>query len=405
MLKYKKQLEWGYIMNFLDSIRERGYEIKDEIISWRRALHAIPELRMDTPLTEAKIIEILGEIGITNIKQSVGGHGVCAIINGEQEGKCLAIRADCDGLPINEETGLPFASQNGNMHACGHDSHTAIVLGAAKLLNENKNHLKGSVKFIFQPFEEGDGGAKLMIADGVLENPKVDAITALHNHCTDIDEYQLGDVLVTKEPISANVYSYEATFKGTSSHICLANTANNAVYMASCAIAKIAKLPKENECINAVSMVHGGVRNNIISDTCTVCGSVRAFDRNIFNKMKKQVLEIFNESAYEFGGSVEIKTNIDLMETKNDAELYEKFCNMVNMIYPERSFINLKSRELIGEDFARFADVIPALYFKLHTKPKNSCYPLHHPKFDVNEEILYKGSVLFASFALTWQGR
>ena len=392
-------------MNFLDSIRECGYEIKDEIISWRRILHAIPELRMDTPLTEAEIVRILREIGISEIRQGVGGHGVCAVIQGEQNGKCLGIRADCDGLPIEEETGLPFASKNGNMHACGHDAHTAMALGAAKILNKHKNLLKGCVKFIFQPYEEGDGGAKRMLADGVLENPKVDAIIALHNHCTENDNYLPGDVLITKEPISANIYSYEAVFKGTSSHICLANTANNAVYMAAAAISKIAEMPKENECINAVSMIHAGVRNNIISESCSISGSIRAFDRNKHNQIKEQVFEILNESAKKFGGSVDIKTTIDLMSTKNDEKLYESFCKTVNALYPKRNTITLKDRELIGEDFARFADIIPALYFKLHTKPKNGCYPLHHPKFNVNEEVLYKGSVLFAGFALTWQER
>lgn len=389
-------------MNFLKEIDKRGYEIKDDIISWRRTLHAIPELRMETPLTEAEIVKILKEIGINDIKQGVGGHGVAAVIKGKQNGKCLGIRADCDGLPIIEETGLPFASKNGNMHACGHDAHTAMVLGAAKILNENKHLLKGSVKFIFQPYEEGAGGAKLMICDGVLENPKVDAIIGLHNHCTENPEYEIGDVLVTKEPISANIYAYEAVFSGTSSHICLANNAKNAIYMACNAVSKISEMPKDNDNVNAVSIIQGGVRNNIISETCSISGSIRAFDREKHEKIKKEVFDIIEQSAKKFGGSVQIKTTIDLIDTKNDLKLYETFCKTVNMLYPDRKAVLLKERELIGEDFAYFANDIPGFYFKLHTKPNITAYPLHHPKFDVNEEILYKGSVLFSAFALNW---
>lgn len=385
------------------AIRRRGEELLGDIIRWRRALHSIPELRMETVETEALIIEFLREIGVKDIRSHVGGHGVCAVIQGELPGKCLAIRADCDGLPIREETGLPFASQNGNMHACGHDSHTAMALGAAKLLMENRHLLKGCVKFIFQPYEEGDGGARLMIDDGILKDPDVDAIIGLHNHCTPDEDYLLGDVLVTSEPISAYIYAYEATFSGTTSHVCLANRAKNPVYMACRAVSEIAAMAGDEETVNAVCMIHGGVRNNIIPNTCTIAGSMRAFDRGRHELMRGQVSDILHDSARFFGGEVEITTTIDLMGTDIDKALHDRFLTTVNGIYPDRGYVALKERDLIGEDFARYANVVPAMYFKLHTKPDGECYPLHHPKFDVNERVLHKGSILFAAFALDWQ--
>ena len=388
----------------ITSLRGRGEEILSDIVRWRRALHSIPELRMDTPKTEALILNFLREIGVNDIRSHVGGHGVCATIRGAMPGKCLAIRADCDGLPIKEETGLPFASRNGNMHACGHDSHTAMALGAAKLLMENRHLLKGSVKLIFQPYEEGDGGARLMIEDGALKNPDVDAIIGLHNHCTPDDDYLPGDVLVTSEPISANIYAYEAIFHGTPSHVCLSHKAKNPIYMACDAVSKIASMQKSGEeTVNAVSMVHGGVRNNIIPDTCAISGSIRAFDKSEHDLIKQQVCDIIRSSALSFGGGVEINTTIDLMGTDIDDKLYTVFCNTVNNLYPERKCIDLKERELIGEDFARFASVVPAIYFKLYTKPEGECFPLHHPKFDVNESVLHKGSIVFAAFAIMWQ--
>ena len=127
----------------------RSRELLPEIIAWRRTVHQYPELKMDTPVTEAFIVRELQAMGITDIRSGVGGHGVTAVIEGAKPGKCLGIRADCDGLPIEEQTGLPFASTNGNMHACGHDAHTAMALGAAKLILENRDKLCGRVKLIF----------------------------------------------------------------------------------------------------------------------------------------------------------------------------------------------------------------------------------------------------------------
>ena len=387
----------------ITSLLQKADAIKEDIIKWRRVLHATPELRMDTPKTETEIVKILKKIGITDITSGVGGHGVCAIIKGDLPGKCLAIRADCDGLPIREETGLPFASENGNMHACGHDAHTAMALGAAKLVADNRHLLKGSVKFIFQPYEEGDGGATLMLKDGVLENPTVDAMIALHNHCTPNADYIPGDILVADKPISANIFAYEAVFYGTSAHICHARSAVNPVHAACDAVAKIAKLPAIEETVNAVTVINGGIRNNIIAQCCTISGSIRAFDAAVHRKMREDVLEIINASAKEMGAKVEINTTIDLMGTEIDQDVYNAFCKVIDQIYPRRGCVELKNRDMIGEDFARFANRVPSMYFMLHTKPEGASYPLHHPKFDVNESVLHKGSVAFAGFALMWQ--
>ncbi len=385
------------------SLKKRGDDILNDIVKWRRILHKVPELKMDTPKTEALIVEFLKEIGVDKIYTGVGGHGVCALIQGELPGKCLAIRADCDGLPIKEETGLDFASTNGNMHACGHDAHTAIALGAAKLLMENRHLLKGSVKFIFQPYEEGDGGASLMMKDGVLENPNVDAIVALHNHPTPDDDYIPGDILVINKPVSANIYAYDAVFHGTPAHICHSRKAVNPVHAACAAVARIAELPVVEETVNAVTVINGGVRNNVIPETCTISGSIRAFDAGVHKKMRDEVLEIIGNTANEVGAKAEINTTIDLMGTEINSDLFNSFCKVTNTIYPERGCVELKYREMIGEDFARFANEIPAMYFMLHTKPEGAFYPLHHPKFDVNETVLHKGSIVFAGFALMWQ--
>ena len=379
------------------NLQQSALELLPQVTAWRRALHAMPELRMDTPRTEAYIASQLLALGAENIKTGVGGHGVTAMIRGALPGKTLAIRADCDGLPIREETGLPFASRNGNMHACGHDAHTAMAFGAAKLLLERREQLRGNVKLIFQPFEEGDGGAKAMLSDGVLEG--VDAIVGLHNHVTPDSNYAIGDVLVTEGSASANIFAWEATFHAPGGHVAHSRSLPNPVHMACNAVAQIAALPEPGpETVNAVSIVHGGSRNNIIPTDCTVAGSVRAFDPALQEIMRRQVLEILTDC-----GATEIRTAIDVMGTAIDPTLLEKFRRTVLALYPERGCQTVKNRDMIGEDFARYAQRIPALYFFLHDRPEGPCYPLHHPKFDINESVLPKGSALFAAFALDWQ--
>ena len=358
---------------------------------------------METVQTEAYIVNALQEMGIQDIRSGVGGHGVVALIQGKLPGKCVAIRADCDGLPIREETGLPFASKNGNMHACGHDAHTAMGLGAAKLLLEFREHLQGSVKLIFQPYEEGDRGAAAMLKAGVLNNPKVDAIIALHNHVTPNDAFRAGDILVTDQPTSANIYAYNATFHGPGSHVCLSRTTPNPVHMACKAVAEIAALPEPGpETVNAVTVVQGGARNNIVPTSCTIAGSIRSFDPALQKIMRSQVDTILHKCAADAGGTVEIETTIDVMSTRIDPALFDSFCKVANALYPERSCQHLVQRDMIGEDFARYADRVPGLYFFLHDRPEGTCYPLHHPKFDINEQVLHKGSALFAAFALSF---
>ena len=386
------------------TLGKRSRELLGEIIEWRRTVHQLPELKMDTPVTEAFIVRELQKMGISEIRSGVGGHGVTAVIEGALPGKCLGIRADCDGLPIEEQTGLPFASKNGNMHACGHDGHTAMLLGAAKLLLENRDRLHGRVKLIFQPYEEGDGGAKRMLADGVMENPTVDAVTALHNYCTPEPGLCGGDVVVTEKPSTCNIFAYEAVFRGEGAHVCLAAQTPNAVYMACEAVSRISamELPDET-CVNAVTCVNGGVRNNIIPETCTVQGCVRAFEKEKQDKMRGQVEAALHAAAQKFGGTVEIHTTIDVMAAENDPALLRRFRESVLLADPARPCRELQQPQMIGEDFSRYARLVPGVHFRLFTKREGNDYPLHHPKFDLDEQVLWRGSLIFAVFALTWQ--
>ena len=395
-------------MSLYNELINHAEAIKDELIAWRRHIHQYPELRMDTPRTEEFICSVLASIGIEEVRWGIGGHGVSAVIRGALPGRCLGIRVDCDGLPIREETGLPFASQNGNMHACGHDAHTAVGLGAAKLLWERRTSLRGSVKLIFQPYEEGDGGAKLMIADGVMENPHVDAIIGFHTGCIMGDQYENGEVVFTDKPDSAGIFAFKATFHGKSAHVCTPHQGVDAVYMACSAVMNLQEIMNRERdpndtAILSVSTIHGGARNNVIADSCTIEGSIRSFDRESHRRYCARAREICEATAVMMRGSVDFETTIDLMATSIDKTLHDKFAAVAAEMLPAERIRRYEPVAPSGEDFARYTDLVPAMHFFVCSRPDGVCYPHHHPKFDINENTLPISAALFAAFALTWQ--
>ena len=257
---------------------------------------------------------------------------------------------------------------------------------------------------IFQTYEEGDGGARMMIEAGVLENPKVDAIVGMHNGCHIGSPYRAGDVLVTPDPISANIYAYRAVFHGPGAHVYLARTSVNPVYPAAEAIVRIRDLAKAHEqAICAVTVCQGGVRNNVIPETCVIEGSIRSFDRREHRQLVQVVREIIDEAAEKAGSRVDFETSIDLMNTRNDADLYRAFCRTAEAVYPESGWKRLDPVTMMGEDFARYTDRIPGFYFMVCARPEGARYPHHSARFDLEESVLSKCSILMAAFAFSWQ--
>lgn len=396
-------------MSICPDLLKQAEAMQSELTQWRRTVHQHPELRMDTPVTERFICDTLASFGVTDIRNHIGGHGVCAVISGAKPGKCLAVRVDCDGLPIREETGLSFAATNGNMHACGHDAHTAAGLGAAKILWENREKLAGSVKLIFQPYEEGDGGAKRMIADGVMENPHADAVIGFHTGNLMGEQYETGDVVFTDRPDSANIFAFKATFHGKSSHVCTPQYGTDAVFMACSAVLNLQEiLTREHDpndpAILSVSTIHGGERNNVIADTCTIEGSIRSFDRQAHRRYCARTREIIEGTAAMLRGTVDFETTIDLIATEIDPEMHRLFARTASAMVPAERVRRYEPVSPSGEDFARFAGLVPAMHFFVCSRPKNGpCYPHHHPKFDIDESTLPISAALLAGFALTWQ--
>ncbi|MBE6564207.1 MAG: amidohydrolase [Ruminococcaceae bacterium] len=389
--------------------------IEQEIIDMRRELHQCPELKMEMDLTEKLILSYLKQIGIEEIRTGIGGKGIAAVIRGQSDTPCLGIRADCDGLPIQEDTGLPFASKNGNMHACGHDAHTAMALGAAKILYEHRHELPCTVKFIFQPYEEGGGGAKPMVADGVLENPHVDAMVALHTGNIFNGDFVGGDFACHPKVMSFNITAFRATFSGKGSHVSTPHLSRDPVYAACAAVTQLQTLISRNRnpaspAVAAVTMIHGGVRNNIIPEECVIEGSLRSPDKEeqtfLFERMGEIVKGIAAANGVE--GTLEQVFHVPGMRI--DRRMYDAYRASAEKIIGKERVKEMTELTPAGEDFSFFSEERPSVYFFHCSKfADKENYPHHHPKFDIDEAQLWSGSAFFAQFAMdfkdAWENR
>lgn len=390
-------------------IKEEALDLQDNIVSWRRMFHMCPELKMDTPITSGKIVEILQEIGIKEIRTGVGGNGVSAVIYGAREGKCLGIRADCDGLPIREETGLFFASQNGNMHACGHDTHVSMALGAAKLIYQHKSELCGSVKFIFQPYEEGVGGARAMIVDGVMEDPHVDAMIALHTGVVGAKGTKSGDL--SYHPIASSFASnpFRICVQGKSSHAAMPHMGNDPLLTACYIVVELqALLSRETEpgkqVVLSVNMIHGGNRNNIIPQNIYMEGTLRAENKETIKCYFERLQSICCNVAESMRCKVQVESISYMGASVNHPKMTEILLRTAPDIVGKDHIFRMDSVTPANEDFALYAELVPSVYFFLSAAfGDERDFPHHNSHFHIDESNLWKGSGVFADFALNWQ--
>jgi len=391
------------------NVKSLATGIQSEITAWRRELHQCPEIKMDNPKTATIITKVLKEIGITDIRTGIGnGTGIAAVIHGDLPGKVLGIRADCDGLPVQEETGLSFASKNGNMHACGHDAHTAMALGVAKILYENKKNLRGSVKMIFQPGEEYGLGARLMTEDGVLENPHVDAIIGLHTGGL-FEGFKPGEIGYVPEKFGFCVTTINAKFLGKGGHTSMQHKAHDAIMMACYAASQVQVVMSRERnvfkpAVISIGTIEGGQKNNIIASDCFLTGTIRSDNNEDQALYEKRVETIFRSVAESMGGSLEYNLPLKLRSTKINPEMLKKFLNSSEKVLPKENVKEIKLINTVGEDFSEFCNNIPAMFFfHCSTYGDERDYPHHHTKFDVNESALWSGTALLAQFAFDWQ--
>lgn len=394
----------------MNSIIEEAKKIQQEIVVWRRDVHRCPEVGTETPITSGYVIERLKEMGI-EYRANVGGYGVVGLIKGEKEGRTIALRADMDALAIKEETGLPFAATNGNMHACGHDCHVAMLLGAAKILNENRDKIRGNVKLIFQPAEEGPGGAKPMIEDGALENPKVDAVIGLHIGAM-FKEVGVGQFGVCYGTIQACLDRFYIKVKGHGCHGALPHTGVDPITI-TCQIVSALQTIVSRELkpthpgVVTIGKLHGGSAYNVIPDYVELEGTVRALYQEEREMIASHMESIVAGITRGMQGDYEFQYTFGYPPTVNNPEFTKGIVDTIKKITDEKDIVEIVEPTMGGEDMSYYLLKVPGSYICLGSNNENKgiIYPHHNSKFDVDEDVLWKGTALLAQGAIDWLGK
>jgi len=385
---------------------EEFENIENKVIEWRRDFHEYPELSNREFETAKKIAAHLNSLGIET-QTGVGKTGVVGILKGNNPGKTLALRADIDALPVTENNDLPFKSEvktefldakTGVMHACGHDTHTAILMGVAEILSENKDKINGTVKFIFQPAEEGpppgeEGGASLMINEGVLKNPDVDAIFGLHiNAATPV-----GTIKYKPEGTMAAVERFVINVKGKQAHGSAPWSGVDPILISAkiidglqTIISRNAELT-ESASVITVGKISSGVRFNIIPETAEMIGTVRTLDPENKALILKRMREMVPAIAAAYGGEATIEIQNNTAITFNDPELTNRMLPTLKKVAGTDN-VNLMKATTGGEDFSFFQEEVPGFYFFLGGMPENGEPTRHHtPDFFIDESGLLLG--------------
>ena len=408
-----------------ETLLAEAIEMKDEIVENRRAIHRAPEVGAHLPQTVQFVEEKLRLLGYE--PRELGG-GVVAELTGEDVGRCILLRADMDALPVAEQTGLPFASENpgvmhackvrektdlpfrsenGSMHACGHDMHAAMLLGAARLLKAHQSELKGTVKLVFQPDEEGFTGAKAMLKAGVLEAPEPQAAMALHvNSGT-----PSGLVLCGMGTFMAGCTLFRITVKGVGCHGAMPETGVDPINIAAhiyLALQEITarELPAKTPAIVTMGKFSAGHAPNIIPQEAVIEGTIRTFDRDVTALILRRIGEITDATARAFRGSASVEELASAPPLKNDEALTEQMARCAEMLFGEKSVYRLREGGMGSEDFASYTYELPCAYLLLGagTAQEDARYgkPMHNESVVFNENILPRGSALLAYGAMQW---
>jgi len=387
----------------VDFLREAA-GIEPEIIRIRREIHQKPELAYHEEFTSKLVAEKLEALGI-QVKRGVGGTGVLGILKGPRQGKVVALRADMDALPMDEMADVEFKSKiKGVMHACGHDTHVAMLLGAAKLLANHKDDLNGTVKFLFQPAEEhgGRGGAKPMIEDGVMKDPEVDYVFGLHidgDHNSGVLGFRAG-------PFAASPDRFEVRIIGKGGHGSSPHQTIDPVYVAAHVIIALQgvsgrMIDPMQPFVISVGAIHSGTKENIIPDEALLQGTIRTLDEATRKRAKAKVEEVVKGVCKAFGAKAIVEFEKDAYPvTVNDEKVTEQAMKIARKI---RGGTKVKVIEpmLGGEDFSRFLHEAPGTFYFLGTRnPAKGCiYPNHSSRFKVDEDVLKYGAASLALLA------
>nr|WP_243427983.1 amidohydrolase [Alkaliphilus hydrothermalis] len=373
----------------------------------RRDFHKNPEFGMEEFRTMGKIVEYLEALGI-EYTSGVANTGVVAIIRGGKEGKTVGLRADMDALPIQDEKDVPYKSTvAGKMHACGHDAHMTILLGAAKLLKDKKDQLKGNVKLFFQPAEETVGGARPMIEAGCMENPKVEVMFGLHVS----SEIPTGEIGLKYGQMNASSDTIKIILHGKSSHGAYPHKGVDAIMMAGQALTALQSVVSRNvdprnSAVITLGTIKGGSQGNIIADKVEMVGTVRTLDPTTRSLVIQRVEKVVNLVAEAMGGKGELIREEGYAALINTDSIVDIVKLNSEELFGAESINIIKEPSLGVEDFAYFAQAAPSAFFRLgcRNEEKGIVHDAHYCLFDIDEECLVLGAALQAKNVLSLLG-
>lgn len=401
----------------IEELLTQSKHMEKTLTTIRHQLHAHPEIGFDLTNTKAYVKSELLKMGYE--PKDCGKAGLVALAGGKKPGKVFLLRADMDALPIKEEADVAFASHNDNMHACGHDMHTTMLLGAAKLLKEHEDEINGTIKLMFQPAEELLEGSKDMIEHGILENPNVDA--ALMIHVMTGVPIQAGTVVVCDGGVSAPAADYfTIRIQGKGCHGSTPNKGVDPITVAAHIITGLQELPARelfifDAAVLTIGTIHAGIAANVIPDTATLSGTLRAYDDEIRNYIKKRLTEITNSIATGFRATAKVSFDSGCPTLLNDPDLAVSTLTYTKeLLKPDHAFStselqtrskdNKTSKSSGSEDFAYISHKVPAIMLALATgePEKGYIHPLHHPKVMFDDSTLSTGSAVYAYTAMRW---
>ncbi len=385
-------------------IRKDIEEFKNQLIEIRRYFHQHPELGLKEYKTSKKIYELLKSWDVE--VEYLSETGVVGIIKGSNPGKTIALRADIDALPIEENTGLDFSSKHDHaMHACGHDGHITMCLGAAKILSKHREDISGNVKFIFQPAEEGPGGAKMLIEKGVLKNPDVDAVVGLHIW----PELPLNSIGVTGGPIMAAADRFDIEVIGKGGHGAIPELSIDPIYAASQLVNTLQSIvSRESSPLESIvlsnCMFHGGDAFNIIPNSVKISGTTRYHNPSFSKTLPKRMDEVVKGVCNTLRCNYEFKYSHWYPVTLNDSDFYKFFKVVAEDVLGTDKVIELKNPSMGAEDFSFYLEKVPGIYFFLGTRDEENGFdkPIHHPEYNFSEDILKTGVELFCNTVLKY---
>ncbi|MCI0338361.1 MAG: amidohydrolase [Acidobacteria bacterium] len=396
-----------------EEIARAAEGLRQKLVDQRRDFHMHPELSNREERTARVIAEKLRALGLDEIKTGVGKYGVVALLKGKQSGPVVAVRADMDALPILETIAVPYRSRKeGVKHACGHDVHLAVQLGVAEVLSKMRARIRGTVKFIFQPAEEGpppgeDGGAELMIKEGALENPRPSAIFGLHV----MPNIEVGQIGYNIGPAMASSDRFSITIRGKKVHGAYPHDGIDTVVVAAeCVTAlqtiRSRRINTQEPLVITIGSIIGGNRFNIITDEVKLEGTMRTLNQEVRKNAIEMMKQTLGGVTSAYGASYEIELGANTPMTYNDPALVEATLPVMRRIAGQKNLISPRP-QMGAEDFSRYQQVVPGFFYFLGVgnKVKGITAMIHTPDFDVDEESLVIGVKVMSNVLMDYLDR